>query len=223
MKELLSNIKIVVPENIYSKDPESSELGKKILKNSIDLILDIGFEDFTFKKLGAKIGSNESSIYRYFDNKHKLLVYLSCWYWAWLEYQLVIETHSIASSKEKLNVALRVLTRTVKEDSRNTHINEAALSKIMINENFKCFLTKEVDKENKEGYFESYKRLVNRLALIIESVNPQYQYPKSFASTIIETGLYQNFLKDHFMGITDCNGTLSPTDFLTDLVDKTLK
>ena len=95
MHNLLSNIKISVPENIYIKDPESSELGKRIVKHSILLINDIGFDAFTFKKLGEKIGSNESSIYRYFESKHKLLLYLSSWYWAWIEYQLVFETHSI--------------------------------------------------------------------------------------------------------------------------------
>ena len=92
MHNLLSNIKISVPENIYIKDPESSELGKRIVKHSILLINDIGFDAFTFKKLGKLIGSNESSIYRYFENKHKLLLYLSSWYWAWIEYQLVMET-----------------------------------------------------------------------------------------------------------------------------------
>jgi AcrR family transcriptional regulator len=82
MQDLLANIKIQVNSKTYVKDPETSDLGKKIIKNSILLIDEIGFEEFTFKKLGEKIGSNESSIYRYFENKHKLLVYLSSWYWA---------------------------------------------------------------------------------------------------------------------------------------------
>ena len=77
MQDLLANIKIQVNPKTYVKDPETSDLGKKIIKNSILLIDEIGFEEFTFKKLGEKIGSNESSIYRYFENKHKLLVYLS--------------------------------------------------------------------------------------------------------------------------------------------------
>ena len=37
----------------------------------------LGFEDFTFKKLGQEIGSNESSVYRYFDSKHKLIRLIS--------------------------------------------------------------------------------------------------------------------------------------------------
>ena len=76
MINLLSNLKIAVPDKIYIKDPESSELGKRIIEHSIELIDEIGFDSFTFKKLGLKIGSNESSIYRYFESKHKLLLYL---------------------------------------------------------------------------------------------------------------------------------------------------
>ena len=60
MKSILANLKIVVPEKIFIKDPESSTLGKRIVQNSILLIDEIGFDSFTFKKLGEKIGSNEA-------------------------------------------------------------------------------------------------------------------------------------------------------------------
>jgi AcrR family transcriptional regulator len=53
---------------IFVKDPETSALGKKIIKESIILIDEKGFDNFTFKKLGERIGSNESSIYRYFES-----------------------------------------------------------------------------------------------------------------------------------------------------------
>jgi AcrR family transcriptional regulator len=85
MNTVLANFKIQINDKIYVKDPETSDLGRKILEQSIILIDEIGFDNFTFKKLGEKIGSNESSIYRYFENKHKLLVYLSSWYWSWME------------------------------------------------------------------------------------------------------------------------------------------
>ena len=62
MKAIFTNIKIQVNEKIYIKDPETSVLGKKIIEQSILLIDEIGFELFTFKKLGERIESNESSI-----------------------------------------------------------------------------------------------------------------------------------------------------------------
>ena len=144
MINLLSNLKIAVPEKIFIKDPESSDLGKRIVEHSILLIDDIGFDSFTFKKLGAKIGSNESSIYRYFESKHKLLLYLTSWYWAWIEYQMVFETHNIPDKKEKLYKAIEVVTRTIKEDVAFTHINEVVLSRIIINEYSKSYLTKHI-------------------------------------------------------------------------------
>ena len=74
MKELLKTLQIKVNDKTYLKDPETSDLGKRIVEHSIILINEIGFEAFTFRKLGLKINSNESSIYRYFENKHKLLL-----------------------------------------------------------------------------------------------------------------------------------------------------
>ena len=223
MKPLLASIKISVPKKIYLKDPETSELGKNIIEYSIILINDIGFDSFTFKKLGNLIGSNESSIYRYFESKHKLLLYLTSWYWAWIEYQLVFETHNLSNTKEKLQKAIEVVTRTIKQDSNYSHINETILNRIIINENSKSFLTKAVDKENKDGYFIVYKRVVTRLKDMIISVNPNYKFASSLASTIIEGSLHQHFLKDHFTSITDCNTSEDPTKFLSDLTLNILK
>lgn len=222
MDKLLSNLKISVPEKIYVKDPESSELGKRIVEHSILLIDDIGFDSFTFKKLGIQIGSNESSIYRYFESKHKLLLYLSSWYWSWIEYQLVFETYNL-NQPDKLEKAIEIVTRSIKKDSKFSHINEVLLNKIIINENSKSFLTKEVDQENKDGYFIIYKRIVHRLHDMIIAIKPKYKFPSSLASTIIEGSLHQHFLKDHFISITDCNKKLSPTDFMKNLVFNTLK
>lgn len=223
MKNLLSILKISVPEKIYIKDPETSELGKRIIENGIILIHEIGFESFTFKKLGKQIGSNESSIYRYFESKHKLLLYLSSWYWAWLEYQLVIETFSISDAVKKLDKAVRIVTRTVEEDSNFSHINETLLYKIIVKESSKSFLTKEVDKDNKDGYFKIYKRLISRLEEMIIALNPTYPFPLSLASTLLEGGLHQHFLNEHFPSITNSKDGKTPTNFFIHLVENILK
>ncbi|WP_111707719.1 TetR/AcrR family transcriptional regulator [Lutibacter citreus] len=222
MRSILSNIKIEIPQGIYLKDPESSTLGKKIIENSIVLIVEIGFEDFNFKKLGKLICSNESSIYRYFESKHMLLVYLTSWYWSWIEYQLVLETYSINNNEEKLKKAIEIVTRTTKEDTNFSHINEVLLNQIVINENSKSYLTKNVDTENKDGCFMSYKRVVTRLSEIISSYNNVYNYNLSLASTIIEGALHQHFMKTHFKSITNCNSKNTPTIFFTDLALKLL-
>ena len=137
-----------VNENIYLKDPESSEVGKQIIRYSIDLIYSLRFEQFTFKKLAAEIGTTEATIYRYFENKHKLLIYLSSWYWSWMEYRLVFTTNNLAHPLEKLKKAITLVTEKAEDDSKTTHINESILNNIIVAEFTKTLHTKEVDKEN---------------------------------------------------------------------------
>ena len=223
MQELLKSIKIQVNEKTFIKNPETSELGKRIVEHSITLINEIGFDAFTFRKLGVIISSNESSIYRYFENKHKLLLYLTSWYWAWIEYQLVLQTYSIPNASEKLEKIISIITAKTQSDSNFSHINEKLLSKIVINEYSKSFLTKEVDVENKEGYFSIYKRLISRIKNIIIQVNKNYPFPASLASTLVEGSLHQNFLADHFPTITDCGKKHPPQEFYTHLIFNTLK
>ena len=139
-----------------------------------------------------------------------------------MEYQMVFATNSIKSSKEKLLKAILIMTREVKEDSAFSHINEVLLNKIVINEYSKSYLTKEVDAENKEGFYIIYKRLIGRLGEMITEVDSDYQYPTSLASTILENGLHQHFLKEHFPSLTDCNDKVTPTQYLTHLVFNTL-
>ncbi|MFZ4105905.1 TetR/AcrR family transcriptional regulator [Flavobacterium sp.] len=223
MHIVLSNIIITVNSKLYVKNPETSELGKKIIEQSILLIDEIGFENFTFKKLGDRIQSNESSLYRYFENKHKLMLYLSSWYWGWIEYRMVFTTNNITNPMERLKKAITIVTEKVEDDSSTLHINETILNKIIIQEFNKIIITKEIDEENKEGFFLIYKRVINRIIEMINEVNPKYIYAKTLASSIVEGALHQHFLKDHLTTITNCNKDNSPTNFYLDLIEKTLK
>jgi hypothetical protein len=76
-----------------------------------------------------------------------------------------------------------------------------------------------VDEENKEGFFLIYKRVIHQIAAIVTEVNPDYAYAKSLISTIVEGSLHQYFLKEHMKTITNCNETISPTDFYLNLID----
>ncbi|MGL2994281.1 TetR/AcrR family transcriptional regulator [Flavobacterium sp. TSSA_36] len=223
MDVILNNLKIQINSKVYVKDPETSVLGKKIIQQSILLIHEIGFEEFTFKKLGEQIGSNESSIYRYFENKHKLILYLSSWYWSWMEYRLVFATNNIVNPLEKLIKAIQIVTEKVEDDQTTTHINESILNSIIIQEFTKSLQTKEIDEENKEGFFLIYKRLINRIIQMIQEVNPKYPFAKSLASSLIEGAHHQHFLMNHLTTITNCNATVSPSDFYTHLITSLLK
>ncbi|MCF8714864.1 TetR/AcrR family transcriptional regulator [Joostella atrarenae] len=221
--KLPGNLRFTINEKLYLKDPESSELGRNILKHSIILIDEIGFEAFTFKKLGECIGSNESSIYRYFENKHRLLLYISSWYWSWLEYRMLLAIQNIDDSLEKLHRVVFEVTSEVKDDVRTEYIDEAILNRIIISEYSKAFLTKEVDKENKDGFFLVYKKVISIIADIITEVKPDYKYSKSLASSVVVGALNQHFIKQHFKTITDfCEPGKDVPSFYIETLDKIL-
>jgi AcrR family transcriptional regulator len=203
VKELLSKISIPVNESIYLKNPESSELGQRIVRHSVEMIHEMGFEQFTFRKLGTEIGSTEASIYRYFESKHKLLLYLTNWYWGWMEAQMVFVLANIESPTERLEKAIILLSSEVKEDSTYAQINEAKLHQVVITESSKSYLTSDVDKENSMGFFAAYKGLVARLSNIMLEINSNFSYPHMLASAIIEGIHQQRFFAQHLPGLTD--------------------
>ncbi len=203
MKNLLSNIEICVNSKIYLKDPASSDLGKKIIQGSIELIYEIGFEAFTFRKLAKAISSTEASIYRYFESKHKLLVYLTSWYWSWLEYRLVFSIANVENPIIRLERAIIIVTKQVEEDGNFAHINEIKLHQIVISESSKVYLTREVDEDDKLGSFSGYKQLVERISSIITEIQPSYKYPHMLVSTVIEGMHHQRYFAEHLPRLTD--------------------
>lgn len=136
---------------------------------------------------------------------------------------MVFATNNIQNPMEKLKKAITIVTEKIEDDTNTIHINEAILNKIIITEFTKTLLTKEVDQENKEGFFLVYKRVINRIIEMIIEVNPSYSFAKSLASSIVEGALHQHFLMNHLKTITNCNETISPSDFYNDLIDKILK
>ncbi|HBK71062.1 MAG TPA: TetR family transcriptional regulator [Flavobacteriaceae bacterium] len=222
MKNL--QIQIEVNPNLYLKNPESSDLGRNIVSNSIEMINELGFEAFTFKKLGKKIESPESSIYRYFENKHTLLIYLVSWYWSWVEYRLVFATANISSSIEKLNNAIEILTQPMLVDQSRSHIDEVLLSKIIITESVKAYHTKDVDDENKKGYFKTYKQVVQRVSDIVLEVDKEFKYPHMLISTVIEGAHQQKYFAEHLPELTDVKkGKDTISEFYTKMVSEVIK
>ena len=216
-------IHIKIDSKFYTKNPESSDLGKKIVSNSIEMINELGFESFTFKKLGVKIGSNESSIYRYFESKHALLVYLINWYWSWIEYKLVFATLNIPSATDKLKNSIKLLTQEIKEDNSFSFINEVLLNKIIISESSKAYHTKDIDLENEKGYYKTYKQVVKRVSEIVKEINPDFKYPNMLVSTVIEGAHQQRYFSKHLPSLTDFEeGKNNIVNFYTDLVFKTI-
>ena len=219
-----TQIGILVNNNTFLKNPESSDLGKSIIEGGIDLINEIGFESFTFRKLAKRIGSTEASVYRYFESKQRLLIYLTCWYWRWLDYKLILATTNIESAEQRLERAIRVLVRQVEQDSDFSHINEVKLNQIIIAESSKAYLNKHVDEENKEGFFLDYKELVERVSQIVLEINPNYKYPHMLITTLIEGAHLQRFFAEHLPRLTNVvEGEDSVTEFSVQTIFKAIK
>ncbi len=197
------NLTIRLNEKLYLRNPEESELGKKILQQSINLIEHIGFESFTFKKLAREIGTTEAGIYRYFENKHRLLLYLVDWYWSWQEYRLGLETKNIPGPKTKIQMAIRLLATRVEDDIATGHINEKLLHDIVMSDGAKSWLTKHVEEDNKDKLFQPFKDLCAVIAGFIKAYNPKYSFPFSLSSTLIEMAHSQYYYMHHLPSLTD--------------------
>lgn len=217
--------KIKIDKQLFIKDPHSSELGEKIVQFSIILIDEIGFEAFTFKKLAEKIQTTEASIYRYFENKYKLLLYLFSWYWNWMEFKILHSTHNISSPEERLRMSIELISEPISKDSSFEHIDEIALYKIVISESAKVYLSRNVDEINQLGLFSSYKRLCRKVADIIHEINPEYEYARALISTVMESAHNQKYFADHLPSLTEIPSSNKhlTTDFLTELVFNTIR
>lgn len=219
-------LQIKMNQKLYIRNPEQSELGKKIILHSTQLIHKNGFESFTFKKLAEDIGTTEAGIYRYFENKHRLLIYITAWYWSWLEYRVGFHINNIKDPAKKLKKIIQLLAITVEDDIKTSHVNENILHQIIIAEGSKAYLTKHVSEDNKDQLFKPYKDLCAKIGDIILECNPKYKYPKSLSSTIIEMAHFQNFFMNHLPALTDFGkdkDELKIVAFLEDLVFSSIK
>ena len=203
-------LQLKLNENLYIKDPQSTELGLKIIEKGIFMIDELGFECFTFKKLSQEIDSTEASIYRYFENKHRLLVYLISWYWSWTEYRIIFDTHHLLNPKDKLLKALEIITSKKEYDDTFPVVNEPALQRIVINESDKAYLTKDVDEINKEGAFKGYKSLCAMIANMVMDLNKDFPYPHALVSTVLETSHQQIFYSQHLPSLTEIKDAADP-------------
>lgn len=196
-------IQIKLNANLYLRDPQETKLGKKIIQYSIIFMNQLGFENFTFKKLAQHIDSTEASIYRYFKNKQQLLLYLISWYWEWMRYQIDYNIMNIIDLDTRLQIAIAVLVESFKKKSAIEYIDERLLHKIVVAESSKVFCIKNYDLKNKEEYFVNYKNLCTCISTIILEKNPNYPYPIGLVSSLIEMANSYFYRIEYLPGLTD--------------------
>jgi Bacterial regulatory proteins, tetR family len=203
-------VKFEINEKIYLKNPENSLIGKLMVKSSIDLIYELGFEQFTFKKLANHINCTEATIYRYFENKHRILLYILNWYWSYMEFLINFKLEFIKSKREKIKIIIDLFTSELDHSNSTFEYNKNYICKIVISESSKAYLIKNVAIINKEEVFKPYKNLCTKIATTFSDYNPNYKYPRSLSTTLIESVHQQEFFGENLPKLTDiCNDNKS--------------
>ncbi len=203
MDTLRSHVSLVFDKGLYTKDPMSSAIGQEIIRQSVEMIADKGLDQFTFKKLAQQLPSTESTIYRYFQNKHQLATYLASYHWSQMEWRLAFATANIDQDILRFEKALRELCRWVEDDIESSHINEAKLQRMVITSGFTTFLPLELNKSEKMAYTSSYMHLLKRMSLILQKSHRYCKHPEALATAIIESVHHQMYLQLHTPHLTD--------------------
>ena len=196
-------ITISLHKGLYQKDPQETPLGKKIIKYSIELIDELGFEAFNFKKLAHVMRSTEASVYRYFENKHMLLLYLVSWYWEWVSFLIDMNTMNIEDPRKRMSIIIETLVSASREHPSIDYVNENLLHRIIIAEGSKAYHIKQVDQENKEGLFLNFKQLTEKIATVVGEINPKFPYPHTLASNLFEMANDHIYFAQHLPQLTD--------------------
>ncbi len=206
------DFKVKMNANLYLRDPEGTEIGKQIIKMAVKMIVDLGYEQFTFKKLAIEMSSTEATVYRYFENKHKLLIYLIDCYWSFIEFQVIFQLNNVKSAEERIKKLIDILVWEDNASAVFSELDQEALFYIAIAEGSKTYLSKDVDENNKELLFKPYKDLCARIALLFKEYNPKYKYPASLASTLVETAHMQYYFMQHLPRLSDFSKKKNPKD-----------
>ncbi len=208
-------IKISASHKLALRDPEDTVLGRNIVRKGLLLMHELGLEQFTFRKLAAEINTTEASIYRYFENKHRLLLYLLTWYWNYMEYLVVFNLQNMTNAEFKIKKIIELLVRDLPEGIGQTGIDNKALHQVVIAESSKAYLTHDVELINQEKLFKPYKDLCSRIAGIFSDYNSTYPYTRSLSSTLLEMAHFQYYFMLHLPSLTDFGGEIKEENLIT--------
>lgn len=209
-------MKIDFQENLnsglYLKDPQSTEVGKKIIDHSITMIYSLGYEQFTFKKLATEIPTTEATVYRYFENKHLILIYLVDMYWSYMQFQVKYQLNNIVDPIQKIKKIIDLLVWEDNAEEDFLFQSQKPLYYIAIAEGSKTYLSKDVDELNKGAFYKPYKDLCISISDIFLEFKPNYPFPRSLASTLVETSHDQYFFMQHLPKLSDFSKDKNPKD-----------
>jgi hypothetical protein len=141
------------------------------------------------------------------------------WYWVWLDYQITFQTNNIDDPARRLRIILGILAEVRLDNLQTTYIDEAALHRIVVADAAKAYLTKGVDADNKENLFREYKNLCKKIAGIVLEIAPEYPYPHTLISTVMEATHQQTFFAQHLPSLTDIKTDTNPSQKIADFLE----
>lgn len=195
-------VELSLPEGVFVRDPQNSELGKMLIYKAAKMIGETGIEAFTLLKLAKNTGCTEATVYRYFTGKHQLLYYLMNLYWGYVLFGIEYHIKGEKSDNKRLNRAIDVLLNPNIDNFSSPGTGEL-LRAVAISEGIRIHLRPEVSEEIKEGKLKYYLELVELFENLIHKANPGYSYSKSLAGTLIDASLQQIFYQLHNTPLTD--------------------
>lgn len=198
-------VRIAPNEALSLRDPQATDLGQRILAHAIAELDALGLEAFTFRKLAAKVGCTEASVYRYFSSKHQLLLYLVAYYWDWVHHLINTAVTRESDARRRLRAALQALTHPSKPNPTVPYIDERLLHRVVLAEGTKAYHSKDIDDVNEKGVFLGYKSLAAGLAELILAVDADFPYPRALASSLFEMAHNHLYFAEHLPRLTDLN------------------
>jgi len=202
-------LSISVSPKTYLRNPEDTELGRNIIKHGIELMSETGYQCFNFKHLAQMMKSTEASVYRYFENKYMLLMYLTSWYWEYLDLQIMLNTRNIEDPVRKLGLMVKTIVHGVQGDMTQEYVDVKKLHNLVVEQAPKVTHSRKVEECEKAGMFENYKNLNSNITDIITECDPDFKYPTALASNILKMAMDHKYYAERICCLTDIDSNQS--------------
>jgi AcrR family transcriptional regulator len=207
---------------LHLKDPASSDIGRALLVQGLDLMLELGLEAFTFRKLAQRAGTTEVTAYKYFANKQRLLQYYFQLYWLWLRQ---VGSHEVERAEEPqavLGRVVQILCGIWPTTLPPLQLDPTGLRRLVIAEGMKSYLHKNVDDDNARRLFHPYKELSAFVASRLVACRADVPWPRSFATTVIEMAHSLPFLMEHLPSLTELSSRRDLKQLAEHLLHRTI-
>jgi hypothetical protein len=126
---------------------------------------------------------------------------------------------NVEDPKQKIKIVIKTIVDTIRMATPVAYIDRDALHQLVIFEGTKAYHVKEVDEENKQGFFHTLKMLNSKISGIILELNPAFPYPKAAASDLLEMANNHSYYAEHLPTLTDIKIEKENTEELEQMME----